>query len=304
MNKLPIVLSLLTIGCIVTLSSISESEAKLWDFIIDVQFLKNPIHDETNPTLIGTVVDHAYRPVGDVDVQVTFSGESYKLKTNESGKFEKQFDVSELNPRTYSVQIFATTDDGKKGITRTTLEIEGQVEKFAKYESQLESLEMANDPSKLRKNSSDPISVILYEHYLKLQHKVVQVQHEEKLLNYSQQKLNEIRELSNQELMKMLEERPLPSRHFDDSHKLIVFLDKLDDNKRNIFELQLNSTKLRSIEAQNLMQDLLANGTSQEKARQAYLDYLSITHEQMNSVTENIEKTQISSKPITNSTEN
>ena len=52
------------------------------------------------------------------------------------------------------------------------------------------------------------------------------------------------------------------------------------------------------------MQDLLANGTSQEKARQAYLDYLSITQEQMNSVTENIEKTEISSKPTTNSTKN
>ena len=39
-------------------------------------------------------------------------------------------------------------------------------------------------------------------------------------------------------------------------------------------------------------------------ARTAYLDYLSITQEEMNSFTLNIEKTEISSKPSTNSTEN
>ena len=304
MNKVSIIFTLVVVGCILALSLVPDSEAKLWDFIIDVEFLKNPISEEKTTIIHGTVVDHAYRPVYDVDVKITYAGESHILKTDSLGEFEKQFDVSELKPRTYSVQISATTDDGKKGMTRTTFQIEGHTEKSAKYERQLESLELANDPSKLRKNSSDPISVILYEHYLKLQHKALQVQHKEKSLNDSQQKIKEIRELSNQKLMKILEERPLPSRQFDDSHKLAVFLDALDDDKRNIFELQLNSTKLRSIGAQNLMQDLLANGTSQEKARQAYLDYLSITQEQMNSVTENIEKTEISSKPTTNSTKN
>ena len=36
---------------------------------------------------------------------------------------------------------------------------------------------------------------------------------------------------------------------FDDSTKLGKFLQNLDDDKRTLFELQLNSTKLRFIEA-------------------------------------------------------
>ena len=95
------------------------------------------------------------------------SSDVYLIKTDGNGEFGKQLNASELKPRTYSIHILATTDDGKKGMTRTTFEIEGHTEKAAKYERQLESMEMANDLSKLRQNSNDPISVILYNHYLK-----------------------------------------------------------------------------------------------------------------------------------------
>ena len=86
--------------------------------------------------------------------------------------------------------------------------------------------------------------------------------------------------------------------------KLGKFLLNLDDDKRTLFELQMNSTKLRFIEAQNIMQNILKNGGTVSDARMAYLDHLAITQEEMNSFTLNIEKTEISSKPITNSTEN
>ncbi|MDP6303463.1 MAG: carboxypeptidase regulatory-like domain-containing protein, partial [Candidatus Nitrosopelagicus sp.] len=76
------------------------------------------------------------------------------------------------------------------------------------------------------------------------------------------------------------------------------------DEKRTLFELQMNSTKLRFTEAQNLMQNILKNGGTASDARMAYLDHLAITQEEMNSFTLNIEKTEISSKPTTNSTEN
>jgi hypothetical protein len=104
--------------------------------------------------------------------------------------------------------------------------------------------------------------------------------------------------------MKSLEDRPLVTRSFDDSTKLGKFLQNLDDDKRILFELQLNSTKLRFIEAQSIMQEILKNGGNAIDARTAYLDHLSITQEEMNSFTLNIEKTEIPSKPLTNSTEN
>jgi len=304
MNKIPIILTTFALVCIFALSTIPDSEAKLWDFIVDVEFLKSPINEGKNPILIGTVVDHAYRPLSNIDVKLTVAGESHMLKTDGNGEFGKQIDVTELEPRTYSILVFATDDDGKKGMTRTTLEVSGHTEKSAKYERQLESMELANDLSKLRPNSNDPISVILYQHYLKLQENAAKAKYEEKLLDLPQQKIRDARQMTYEKLMQSLEDRPLITRDFDDSTKLGKFLQNLDDEKRTLFELQLNSTKLRFVEAQNIMQEILKNGGTTSDARAAYLDYLSITQEEMNSFTQNIEKTEISSKPSTNSTQN
>ncbi len=90
--------------------------------------------------------------------------------------------------------------------------------------------------------------------------------------------------MTNEKLMQSLEDRPLVTRDFDDSTKLGKFLQNLDDEKRTLFELQLNSTKLRFVEAQNIMQEILKNGGTTSDARAAYLDYLSITQEEMNSL--------------------
>ncbi len=304
MNKIPIILTTLALVCIFVSSTIPDSEAKLWDFIVDVEFLKSPINEGKNPILIGTVLDHAYRPLSNIDVKLTVAGESHMLKTDGNGEFGKQIDVTELEPRTYSILVFATDDDGKKGMTRTTLEVSGHTEKSAKYDRQLESMELANDLSKLRPNSNDPISVILYQHYLKLQENAAKAKYEEKLLDLPQQKIRDARQMTYEKLMQSLEDRPLITRDFDDSTKLGKFLQNLDDEKRTLFELQLNSTKLRFVEAQNIMQEILKNGGTASDARAAYLDYLSITQEEMNSFTLNIEKTEISSKPSTNSTQN
>ena len=304
MNKIPIILTTLAIASIFVSSSIPDSEAKLWDFVVDIEFLKSPINEGKNPILIGTVVDHAYRPLSSIDVKLTFAGESHMLKTDGNGEFGKQIDVSELKPRTYSILVFATDENGKKGMARTTLEVSGHTEKSAKYERQLESMELANDLSKLRQNSSDPISVILYQHYLKLQENVAQEKYEEMLLDIPQQKIRDARQITHEKLIQSLDERPLITRDFDDSTKLGKFLQNLDDDKRTLFELQLNSTKLRFAEAQNVMHEILNNGGTMTDARNAYLDHLSITQEEMNSFTLNIEKTEISSKPSTNSTEN
>ena len=135
MNKILLVLVTLAITSIFVSSSIPDSEAKLWDFIVDVEFLKSPINEGKNPILIGTVVDHAYRPLSNIDVKLTVAGESHMLKTDGNGEFGKSIDVTELEPRTYSILVFATDDDGKKGMTRTTLEVSGHTEKSAKYEN-------------------------------------------------------------------------------------------------------------------------------------------------------------------------
>ena len=289
MNKIPIILTSLTIVCIFASSSIPDSEAKLWDFVVDVELLKNIIAEGKNPVIIGTVVDHAYNPVSNVDVKVTFAGESYMLKTDRNGEFGKQLNASELKPRTYSIHILATTDDGKKGMIRTTFEIEGHTEKAAKYERQLESMEMANDLSKLRQNSNDPISVILYNHYLKLQENAAQAQYEELLLDIPQQKILDARSIAYQNLTMYLEKNPLNIHGIDDSTKLGKFLQNLDDDKRTLFELQLNSTKIRFIEGKYVQESILDSGGTWKDAYHAYLETVAITQNEMNTLIKQFE---------------
>jgi len=289
MNKIPIILTSLTIVCIIASSSIPDSEAKLWDFVVDVEFLKNIIVEGKNPVIIGTVVDHAYNPVSNVDVKVTFAGESYMLKTDRNGEFGKQLNASELKPRTYSIHILATTDDGKKGMIRTTFEIEGHTEKAAKYERQLESMEMANDLSKLRQNSNDPISVILYNHYLKLQENAAQAQYEELLLDIPQQKILDARSIAYENLTMYLEKNPLNIHGIDDSTKLGKFLQNLDDDKRTLFELQLNSTKIRFIEGKYVQESILDSGGTWKDAYHAYLETVAITQNEMNTLIKQFE---------------
>ena len=304
MNKITIILALVSIGCIFTLSSISDSEAKLWDFVVDVGIQNNSTEEIKNMSVIGTVVDHAYKPLSDIDVKVTFAGESHMLKTDELGEFRKQFDSSNFEPRTYSVQVYAASDDGKQGMARTSFHIDGHTQKSAKFERQLESMEMANDPSKLRKNSNDPISVILYQHYLQLQEKIVKAQYEEQLLNEYQNEIKAIKQISFEKLMDTLDEHTLVFTEIDKSPKMQRFLGSLDTEKKEIFGLQLNFTKMRVAEAQHAMQYVLNNGGSLADARQAYLDHASITQEELNSYTIKPEKTVESIQPPTNSTKN
>ncbi len=85
MNKIPIFLTLISIVCIIPISSIPDSDAKLWDFVVEVGFLKNTHTEENNPTVVGTIFDHAYRLLSNVDVKITFAGQSYMLETNSLG---------------------------------------------------------------------------------------------------------------------------------------------------------------------------------------------------------------------------
>tara|TARA_Y100000590_G_scaffold224437_1_gene253816 strand:- start:260 stop:1174 length:915 start_codon:yes stop_codon:yes gene_type:complete len=304
MNNSKIFVSLIVLSCIVIVSSIPESEAKLWDMIIDVKFLHDSIEQGKNPIIMGTVVDHAYNPISRVDVKVTFAGQSFMLETDGSGEFGKQLDGSQLKPRTYSANVFATTEDGKKGMARTTLNVEGHTEKSARFDIQLENLEMANNISKLRNNPNDPISNILYEHYLELQENAINEKHIEASLDLPQKKIREARVMVYESLVNELEKRPLITKQFYDSPKLIKFLYGLDDNTQTIFELQLNSTKIRFFEGQNIMNEILENGGTMKDARHAYLEHISISQNEMQELIEKIQKSKNSPHPLSNSTEN
>ena len=122
MNKIPIILATLAIASIFVSSSIPDSEAKLWDFVVDIEFLESPINEGKNPILIGTVVDHAYRPLSNIDVKLTVAGESHMLKTDGNGEFGKQIDVSDY-------KILLSSREFKKTRVEYFVEQEFEIEK-------------------------------------------------------------------------------------------------------------------------------------------------------------------------------
>ena len=45
LNKIILILVILAITSIFVSSSIPDSEAKLWDFVVDIEFLESPINE-------------------------------------------------------------------------------------------------------------------------------------------------------------------------------------------------------------------------------------------------------------------
>ena len=122
MNKILLVLVTLAITSIFVSSSIPDSEAKLWDFVVDIEFLESPVNEGKNPILIGTVADHAYRPLSNIDVKLTVAGESHMLKTDGNGEFGKQIDVSDY-------KILFSSREFKKTRVEYFVEHEFEIEK-------------------------------------------------------------------------------------------------------------------------------------------------------------------------------
>ncbi len=281
------IIHLFTIGIICSLflvSSIAVSESVLWDLLIDISFEKNPLEIGDIPVVIGTVTDHAGKPVSDAEVKIRFDKESVVTFTNSSGVFKNEFSQA-TTPGRYIVNIVATTDDKKIGISRTDIQVKGHVPITA---NEVYNLALINsekfenvDPKEFE---NDPIALIQYNYYQELKEQYLKEKAKEREIEEQQKFIEQKRELARKSQQAIIEEKN-PGAGTYSGWKYDRFVDNLDSSVKNLFIDQLNYTIKAFTEAQIAMEGVLENGGTIEEARQAYYEKAAVPRELMESYT-------------------
>ena len=186
----------LLIGSVTTIlicSSLPNSEsAQLWDLIILLEFEKHSIIQGENPILHATIVDHAYKPLANVNARISVAGDSYNVLTDKDGKFMIIFDGTNFKSQTYVVNVYAEYEE-KIGMTRDSFNVKGHIPKTTQFENQLELMELAHSIGKIKDDQNDPIAMKLHNHYLAIQKELSQARQDEQKLEESERNIEELK---------------------------------------------------------------------------------------------------------------
>ena len=286
MNKYHL-LALMAVVTVGILSTIPLSESTLQDLIIYSSIKNSTISQGQFPIIGGIVEDHAGKPVTDTSVEIRVSTQTVVLTTNQSGTFEYEFKELELIPGRYIVNIKAISSDGRMGLSTVNFQVTGETSLFAQTEKLLETTEARKYlNSNIEDYKNNPIGISLYNYYQSLQKKFL----EQKMIQEEIERNNHITE--NERLVatnitnRIIQEQN-PGAGVYSGFKRDVFVDNLDLDVKGIIQDQLDYTLIIFKEAQDAMNQVLANGGTVEEARQAYLEKASISQEMMYSLNMN-----------------
>ena len=261
-------------------SFVSTSEAKLWELIIQVNVEKGTVHQGESAIVTGKIVDHSYNPVIDAEVNLRAGIDTKKTLTDKEGAFRVEFEDIQRIPGTYTINIIATSD-GKIGLTSTEFHVNGETSPVVILQDKLATDEAIKYLSANKEDfSKNPIGQVLYNYYQGLL---------EKLLEEKRKPNNEIIEK-----MKMAQERKIAEdlrkkaiEEFDpkdgtyQGYSYEEYIRNLNPEIKDIVSSQINFTKNTFEEAQQLKDEIIANGGTYEEARQAYLDKISMSKEKL-----------------------
>ncbi len=290
------------LGFSLLFSNLPLSESVLWDLIIDVKLEQSPLYVGDIPVVVGSVTDHASKPVSGAEVKVRVYTDSITILTDTTGNFRVEFSEFDGLPGNYIVNVIATTSDGKIGLANTEFQVKGELlvqtysEKILSTMEALKYLHASPDDFEY-----DPIGFTLYNYYQNLQAEFLDDINSQAELDKEQQLNTEQREQSIELTEQIIEEKN-PEAGIYSGWKYDIFVDNLDLSVKDIIVNQLNYTVTMFLEAQAAFDEVISNGGSYQEARLAYYEKASISREVMNDLTIlNVENT--TSGNFTNSTE-
>jgi len=290
------------LGFSLLFSNLPLSESVLWDLIIDVKLEQSPLYVGDIPVVVGSVTDHASKPVSGAEVKVRVYTDSITILTDTTGNFRVEFSEFDGLPGNYIVNVIATTSDGKIGLASTDFQVKGELlvqtysEKILSTMEALKYLHASPDDFEY-----DPIGFTLYNYYQNLQAEFLDDINSQAELDKEQQLIAEQREQSIELTEQAIEEKN-PEAGIYSGWKYDIFVDNLDLSVKDIIVNQLNYTVTMFLEAQAAFDEVISNGGSYQEARLAYYEKASISREVMNDLTIlNVENT--TSGNFTNSTE-
>ena len=102
-----VILGILFFAVLMLTSFIPDSEAELWELIVDLEMNKSAINSGDSVKISGTVVDHAHQPIEGAEVLVRTGADTTKAFTNSQGMFWANFAEFERVPGTYIINVVA-----------------------------------------------------------------------------------------------------------------------------------------------------------------------------------------------------
>jgi len=283
-------------------SNLPLSESILWDLIIYVELEQSPLHFGEIPVVFGSVTDHAGKPVSGAEVKVRLGADSIIVLTDTTGSFRVVFSEFDGLPGSYIVNVMATTSEGKIGLASTTFPVKGELLVQTRSEKILSTMEALKYLHSTADNfKHDPLGFTLYNYYQNLQAEFLEELNSQTELDEEQKLIDEQRKLSLEFTQQTIEEAN-PGSGIYSGYKYDRFVSNLDLSVKDIIVNQLNYTVTMFEEAQEALEEVLANGGSYQEARLAYYEKASISREVMNDLsTLHVENT--TSGNFTNSTE-
>lgn len=265
---------------LILISVIPNSDAELWDLIVNVNVEKKAIHPGETVTVKGKIVDHSNNPVKGAEVNLRTSGDIVKIFTNSEGLFRGEFKNFQKTPGTYTINVIAVLE-GKTGLTSTEVHVNGEISPVIMLEEKLSTKEATKYlNSKITDFEKDPIGQMLYNYYQNMYHEL-QEEKKKPISGLAEKiKINQERKISEKLREDAIDEfNPRAGTYQGYSYERYV--NGLDPKIRDIVSEQLNFTKNTFKEAQQLRDEIIANGGTYEEARKAYLEKISIPKEEL-----------------------
>jgi len=256
-------------------SFIPTSQAELWEFIVEANVENGAVYSGDTVVVTGRVVDHAYEPTRGVEVLIRAGSDTTKAFTTPDGHFKGEFENFQRVPGTYIVNVVASWY-GMTGLTSTEFQVKGDSTPVSALQQKLSTDEaikyLSSNKSDFKKN---PIGQTLFKYYHGLLDELIQEQREAREPNKEQIFIEEQRAIAETLKEQAIEEYD-PGYGTYDGFKYEDYIAGLNPEIKELVIEQLNFTKNSFLEAQNLKQEMLVNGSTYDEAMQAYYEMLAI----------------------------
>ncbi len=257
----------------------SNSEATLWDLQIQASVENTPINSGDRPIVSGVIIDHASKPVHKATVNIRSGTMSVFTTTSEAGEFNAELGKHARIPGIYTVNIVATTSDGKTGIISIQFQVKGELEQTTVNKAKLSTPEakkyLEASPEDFDKN---PIGFTLYNYYQKLYQEYLEDEKIGETLAQEQALIEEKKEVAKQLRLEAIEEFN-PGYGIFSGPQYENYVNSLDEEVRDTIVEHLNFTKNLYLEAHSLRSEILENGGTAEEAQLAFLEKISISRD-------------------------
>lgn len=257
----------------------SNSEATLWDLLIQANVENTPLISGDRPIVSGVITDHASKPVHKATVNIRSGTMSIFTTTSQAGEFMAELGDHARIPGNYIVNIVATTPDGKTGITSTQFQVKGELTQTTVNKEKLSTPEakkyLEASPEDFDKN---PIGFTLYNYYQKLYQEYLEDEKISEKLTQEQALIEERKEVAKQLRLEAIEEFN-PGYGIFSGPQYENYINSLDEEVRGTIVEHLNFTKNLYLEAHILRSEILENGGTAEEAQLAFLEKISISRD-------------------------